>query len=337
MIGRENVERRARETAAASLLGVTLQPAGRCPGGAGELFRFRFGAASSDRAEDGVFPLHLEPLGERLDEVWQVAGPVSAGELGDLHFTESRFHLAAQLRMELPARRPIEDIAYLAYRRLVEFVQRRGYPHLLRVWNLFPDINQGDGDGERYRQFSVGRALALDALGYREGALPAGTAIGSERGTPLTISLLAGKAVCRAVENPRQTSAWRYPRQFGPRSPSFSRSVLLDGGSARPLLVSGTASIVGHESLHAESLAGQFAETFRNLRALRKRALSQLDGARAAGVAPAASLRVYLRRREDLPAAKALLPSVAVERLIVLRGDICRRELMIEVEGAWFL
>jgi len=331
---REAARRYAAGERTATPLGVQLEPVGAAPL-EGELFRFRFGGAAAGSLAAGVFPLQVEPLGgAQFDEVWCSTGEVGGGELGELRFRQSRGHLVVHLQLEVDGSRPLDELANRAYRRLIEFARRRGYPHLLRVWNLFPEINSGDGDGERYRVFSLGRALAFDALGYRGRQLPAGTAIGTGAATPLSITLLAAGAPRRAVENPRQTSAYCYPRRFGPRSPSFSRAVLLEAGSARQLLVSGTASIVGHESLHGGSIAGQVTETFRNIRALRRQAQADCGGA---STAAAASLRIYLRRREDLQAATALLPDCleAGDRIVCLRGDICRRELVLEVEGAY--
>jgi len=39
--------------------------------------------------------------------------------------------------------------------------------------------------------------------------------------------LAASRAEPTALENPRQTSAYRYPRRYGPRSPAFARATLL--------------------------------------------------------------------------------------------------------------
>lgn len=310
---------------------------GAAPKGLTEFFRFRFAPTVGEAHEDGVFPLFIEPIGEgSREETWHTGGSISSGSSADIRFMESRFYLAAHQQIELTSTGPIGEVAYDAYRRLLALARRRGYPNLLRVWNLFPGINVGGGDQERYRQFSLGRARALDALGYHERKLPAGTAIGTDPGTPLTISLLASKAQIHAVENPRQTSAYRYPRQFGPRSPAFSRAVLLESEDWQQLLISGTASIVGHESRHDDSVGRQIDETFRNIQALIAQAAIQSGRSPATLDGRGTSLRVYLRRREDLPAARAALAAhVGAQRSVLfLRGDICRRELVIEVEAA---
>ncbi|MGH8495490.1 MAG: hypothetical protein ACREVN_05095 [Gammaproteobacteria bacterium] len=306
------------------------------PAGLTEFFRFRFGSTATQQPDDPVFPLFIERLGDApLDEVWYTGGQVTGGQWAGIRFVESGCYLAAHLRFDLSDAHRIDEVACQAYRRLLDLVRRRGYPNLLRVWNLFPGINAGDGDLERYRQFSLGRAHALDALGYRDRKLPAGTAIGTDPGTPLTVSLLAGALQSRAVENPRQTSAYRYPRQFGPRSPSFSRAVMLKLDGSHRLLISGTASIVGYESRH-DSVERQIRETFCNIEALVAHAAAQANCAATGLIDGDACFRLYLRRREDLPAAEAALSThfAARKQIVFLRGDICRRELMLEVEGA---
>jgi hypothetical protein len=45
---------------------------------------------------------------------------------------------------------------------------------------------------------------------------------------------LCSRAPAIALENPRQTPAWQYPREYGPVSPGFSRGALLDADSAHP-------------------------------------------------------------------------------------------------------
>src|SRR5690606_226506 len=108
-------------------------------------------------------------------------------------------------------------------------VNQLGYPHLVRIWNFIPDINRGSGDDETYVHFNRGRAIAFDELGFSSSRYPAATGVGSPAGSPLKVVVLASRTVPLAIENPRQTSACHYPRQFGPRSPAFARAMLLPG------------------------------------------------------------------------------------------------------------
>ena len=62
-----------------------------------------------------------------------------------------------------------------------------------------------------------------------------------------------------------KVSAYRYPRQYGPQPPSFARAMLPPTATQHPLLLSGTAAVVGHASQHADALLAQIDETFLNL------------------------------------------------------------------------
>ena len=112
---------------------------------------------------------------------------------------------------------------------------RLGQPHLIRAWNYLPAINDGSGDRERYRRFCLGRARALEAADVSGQSLCAGTAIGGEE-PMLRIYGLFGTRPGVNIENPRQISAYRYPRCYGPRSPSFARATAVAANDGQVLL-----------------------------------------------------------------------------------------------------
>jgi chorismate lyase/3-hydroxybenzoate synthase len=228
----------------------------------------------------------------------------------------------------------VEAAAAEAYKRLLTLARPSSHPYLLRIWNYFAAINEGHGDTERYRRFCVGRAHAVDAA--FNAPPPAATAIGTD-GPPGRVQLIAlcSRAPAIALENPRQTPAWRYPREYGPVPPGFSRGVLLDVDTVPRLLASGTASIVGHVSQHVGDVEAQLKESLANLGAL------LVEGKRKCGRAfsleGCEALRVYLRKAEDLALAEAVVTAAGFERdkVLYLRGDICRRELDVELEGVF--
>ncbi|OHE79203.1 MAG: hypothetical protein A2X76_09330 [Lysobacterales bacterium GWF1_69_6] len=119
-------------------------------------------------------------------------------------------------------------------------------------------------------------------------------------------------------------------------SPGFSRGAVLDADTATPrLLASGTASIIGHVSQHVGDFAEQLRESLRNLETLLEQG-EQRTGRRFP-LAGCEALRVYLRHPRDLPAAQSLLAAsgIAADRITYLRGDVCRRELDVELEGVF--
>ena len=301
----------------------------------GTLAVFGFGAAAAraGEADPRYLPVPLQPLDAPRIEVWRVAGPVArARDDGIAHADDGQLQFGA-LELDETAAGGILGASAAAYARLQAFRQRSGFPHLLRVWNYFDAITEGEGDGERSRQFCVGRVRGLGAVDTA--SLPAATAIGSHGDArQLQVYWLAARRPGTPLENPRQTSAWRYPRDYGPQSPSFARAMLPAPGAALPLLLSGTASIVGHASRHVESLAAQLDETLANLHSLLGAAHARLP-ALAPRFDASSRLKVYVRDADDADAVARLLDlrlGSDVPRLL-LQADVCRRELRVEIEG----
>lgn len=297
---------------------------------------FGFGTlAPSSAAIDDPRYLHvpLSPLREAAApyEVWRSAGPVATGREGAIRYSHDGALMFGVLEWEEPDGGILHASAH-AYAAMMAFWRDSGYPHLLRIWNYFDAITEGEGDGERYRQFCVGRVQGLGDVDTR--TLPAATAIGSRDGRRvLQVYWLAAREPGLPLENPRQVSAYRYPREYGPQSPTFARA-LLPPSSRVPLLLSGTASIVGHASQHADSLRAQLDETLTNLDSLlgaarqRTPTLSpHLDGT--------SRLKVYVRDAVDADAVAAQLEARLGTRVpwLMLHADVCRRELLVEIEG----
>jgi enamine deaminase RidA (YjgF/YER057c/UK114 family) len=228
----------------------------------------------------------------------------------------------------------LERATLAAYGEIFQILEASGHPHLVRVWNYLPDINRESQGEERYRQFNVARQRALRASGRSvEGNVPAASALGTAAGSPLSIYFLASREEPLMIENPRQMSAYHYPRTYGPVSPSFSRACVLERVAGTNLFVSGTASIVGHESLHAGDVVAQTQETLANLEALLAEANRRVGGPRYA--LEGLKLKVYVRRPADLPRIERALEAVVHPRSppVYLHADICRSELLVEIEA----
>lgn len=138
----------------------------------------------------------------------------------------------------------------------------------------------------------------------------------------------------RTLENPRQVSAYHYPSQYGPKSPTFSRAALLREPAGDALLVSGTASIIGHRSVHTDDVAAQTREAIANINLLITEAnrISR-DPRQATHIL---NYKVYVRNPEDLPAIASEMRTAVGHRTTVayLHADVCRRELLVEIEAA---
>jgi chorismate lyase/3-hydroxybenzoate synthase len=298
-------------------------------GPAERLARFRTAGAELRGARDFLLPLEqLE--GHGLEAWWLQGGVTPRTAAEDVQAVAAGGLLLCEAHD--PDASDPRDAAKRLYERLLSFVAANGYPHVVKGWNYLEDINEGPGDQERYKQFCVGRGEVLDSLWVHD-YLPAGTGVGSGSGTGLRVTLLASREQPDIIENPRQTSAYRYPRQYGPKSPSFSRAAAIGGAGDRLLFISGTAAIVGHDSLHVASVEGQIEETLRNWQSLFD-AYEKRHGVRPS-FEEDGCYRVYLRRPEHLAVARRLLGQAGfpLQRTLFLRADICRRELLFEMDA----
>lgn len=135
------------------------------------------------------------------------------------------------------------------------------------------------------------------------------------------------------IENPRQTSAYRYPPKFGIHSPSFSRACVLSESAGTNLFVSGTASIVGHETIHHGDVSAQTRETLANLDALLEEANRVVGASRYS--LDGLKFKVYVRRPRDLDAIQSALAASlrTAAPILYLQADVCREELLVEIEA----
>ena len=233
---------------------------------------------------------------------------------------------------------PVADERELArqtqalYRRVLTAV--RGH-HLYRIWNYVPRINALTDGFENYRAFCQGRSLAFEAeagAGFPR-VLPSASGVGTTDGC-LSVVFIAGHVLPRHIENPEQVPAYRYPAEHGPRPPSFSRATVAALPGRTLTFISGTAAIKGHLSVAPGALAAQLDCTLDNLRLI-----SLAAGAGEDLGAPRKLRRhfkVYVRDTGDVTAVHARLERSLLkptDHVIYLRADICRAELVVEIEA----
>ena len=274
-----------------------------------------------------------------VDEVWLGDGPAVDGERSGIRYRrmgDTLFGVLEADESDFPGSAPLRAATEAAYLHIFALLAAEGLPHLWRVWNYLADIN-GEQDGlERYRQFNIGRQDAFLASGrLASGNVPAACAIGLAGG-PLRIAFLAGRCAAVPVENPRQVSAYDYPSDYGPRSPTFSRAALVVEGGHVLLFVSGTASIVGHLTVHAGDAAAQARESLANIDAVLAAANERLTA--GAFRRDDLSYRVYLRHGGDLPiVAAAVGTALGGAGVLFVTADICRADLLVEIEAVGVL
>ncbi len=218
-----------------------------------------------------------------------------------------------------------------AYMRLLEkAVSRDGY-HAIRVWNFIPGIHdQMEPGRDRYMAFNAGRYQALLGLfGGLDGLYqfaPAATGVGWS-GNDLIIHALIAKSTGRSIQNPAQVPPVKYSSRFGPMPPSFSRATAVND----VLFVSGTASISGEESRHIGLLEPQWRLSMEHISSLISSWSARRDESPLDLITDA---RIYLPdasnyERINRYAEQTFRSGANVE---IVRADLCRRELMVEIE-----
>jgi chorismate lyase/3-hydroxybenzoate synthase len=266
-------------------------------------------------------------------ERWHSGEPPHYSRIGAVRLACTGALVFGALSAEEPGEPPaavsaLEAATEWAYGQIHAALAASGCRHLVRIWNYLPHINAECGGLERYRQFNGARRRALLASGQLvSGPVPAASALGCGPG-PLSIYFLAARQAPRFIENPRQVSAYHYPRQYGQRAPIFSRATLIEAAHGARLFISGTSSIVGHRTLHAGDPAAQTRETLTNIEAL----LAQ---------APPFTLedltyKIYVRNPPDLPLVQREIDAALGPRppRVYLQADVCRADLAVEIEAS---
>lgn len=224
-----------------------------------------------------------------------------------------------------------------AYLAIADVLAEASARHPVRFWNFIPGIHAPGGDDasalDRYMVFNAGRFAACQQWFGGEESFPRSLATASgvgHSGDDLVIHALAAVEPGTAVENPRQVPAYRYSQRYGPRPPCFARATRVSLRGADRILVGGTASVRGEESVHVGDLRRQTGETLDNLAAL----LQAATGDESAGPHRMTDVRVYHVHPEDeKPLRDICRTAFAGASVEYVRADICRQDLLVEIEG----
>lgn len=227
----------------------------------------------------------------------------------------------------------LEDAVHDVYTRLLGPEKPEGLEPF-RVWNFIPELLEPlAGVQHRYIAFNAGRHRAYERFLQSATQIPVASGTGAA-GDDLVIHCLFAADPGDPVENPRQIPAYRYSEVWGKRPPSFARArrAQLGGGSAPScLVVAGTASIVGEETLHERALGEQLAEIERNLEAL----VTAAGGPQGRACASFREVRVYVPAAEDLEEVERGVKSrfVGAAQIEYFESALCRPGLRVEIEG----
>jgi enamine deaminase RidA (YjgF/YER057c/UK114 family) len=226
------------------------------------------------------------------------------------------------------------------------------FDQVVRTWLYLGGIVEDEGPTQRYKELNRARTDFYQDIPFLAGRLPpdrqgrvypASTGIGTE-GCGIMMSAIAlatdrSDIIAVPLENPRQTSAFEYATHYSPKTAKFSRAMALSCGNYATIFVSGTASITNSETQHVGDAAAQTDETLDNIAALIseqnlcRHGLPGLDSS----LDGLGLVRVYIKREEDYANVRAACQKRLGELpTIYAMADVCRPELLVEIEGIAF-
>lgn len=216
------------------------------------------------------------------------------------------------------------------YRELIRVLSEQ-HRHAVRIWNFVPGIQTEMDGGDRYMAFNAGRFAAYTALfgdvDLFSAVMPTASAVGVD-GETLWVHVLTANAAGVAIENPRQIPAFHYSRRYGLRPPCFARATRL--GSE--LLIGGTASILGEDSMHRGDITAQTHETLANIATL----IATAKGVPAKGpLRTLSNVRIHVKNGADAARVDAVFQAQTAPgcRVEYVQADLCRQDLLVEIEG----
>lgn len=272
-------------------------------------------------------------------EVWVTDADAEHGERDRITYSHDGEYFFCAGRVP-PVGRYTEAVR-AAYVTTFELLEKFGYSSVFRMWNFIGDINRDNAEGlEVYRDFCRGRAEAFEQCRVDFEQFPAATGIGSRGGGVAFYLLACRSGGHRHIENPRQVPAYHYPKRYGPRAPRFARATYLPSraadGAGGQIFVSGTASVVGHETAHRGNLVKQCQQALENIELVISSGNLAAHGVSASrGLRDMRNIKVYVRKFEDLPTVRGICREAfsADANIAYFTVDICRADLLVEIEG----
>ena len=250
---------------------------------------------------------------------------------------------------------PVSEQAEQIFGAITQCLRDEGMPvaSLIRQWNYIEAITATDASGKQhYQLFNDARSAFYRTTEWNAG-YPAATGIGTTCGG-LVIDFEAALSLSEGVsmwpiDNKMQISAHEYSQKVlrgeaflqgcGKSTPKFERAKVLTGQNGKRLYISGTASIRGEISIGGLDVAEQTRITLENMEFLTQQITdTPADSPANRTVAPPASpftlLRIYLKQAGFREKVEKVLES-RYKRVpsVWITADVCREELLVEIEG----
>ena len=212
---------------------------------------------------------------------------------------------------------------------------------IVRQWNYIGNIVACREGKQNYQEFNDARSRYYGRCEWRNG-YPAATGIGSTEGIIVGgIALKKAQGGIYPIDNPLQIAAHVYSKNVlidddanaVKSTPKFERAKLVETERGACCFVSGTAAIRGEESVDANSARMQTIRTIENIEYLVSKENLVRFGCKPYDL-HYIKLHIFIKNEEDYEDVRSVVeercPQVAA---IYSIADVCRSELLVEIEG----
>jgi len=213
--------------------------------------------------------------------------------------------------------------------------------HLFRQWNYIGQIFNYFNDKQNYQEFNEVRANFYDRSEFQYG-YPAATGIGMNLPGVIIEAcfLLSQNHEQVGVSNPLQQAAHQYSQKVligkneQRNAPRFERAKLISNHQSSEVYVSGTAAILGEDSLSELSTEEQTRQTLQIIENLIQKQNLQNYNPAIGDQYFYKNVRVYLKEGYFNQQIKEMVEKqFAHQQPIYLTADICRDNLLVEIEA----
>lgn len=196
---------------------------------------------------------------------------------------------------------------------------------IVRQWNYIENITGNDGELQRYQEFNDMRSTFYAQTKWENG-YPAATGIGTSKGGVMIDADVLVNHQTVPIDNPLQIAAHEYSEKVlegdcrKPKTtPKFERARKVLNPPHDWIYVSGTAAIRGEQTIEKD-IEEQTHLTLDNIEQMIGKKISHI--------------RVYVKHRTLAKKAEAIISKrYPTTPAIYVIGDICRENLLIEIEG----
>ena len=291
-----------------------------------------------------VMEVHSLPatVGEEVTVEEQMASSVRYLRVTSGHYREIIAGGLCADDLNLPVREQSEQ----AFRKAEEILkaEQMNFGDIVRQWNYLERITDIAHGNQCYQDFNDVRTLFYASSAWESG-YPAATGIGTQYGGILIdFNAVSGEVDIVPLDNDWQRAAHVYSDEVlishrtdtEKGTPKFKRGKSLSDRRQEVIYISGTAAIRGEESVTTGDVLSQTEITLENIQHLigleeGREKLPEHSG-------KLGLLRVYLKNEEDASVVKADLDKLCPDIPIVyLYADVCREELLVEIEGIAYL